>query len=481
MKRLFAGCIALLLAPAATAGPMMPAGPSPDPGLAGVWRVVGAATAPWVKPRVLAKADASLLEYAVEFADGEVKGPPPLMCTGARYSSGVTYRDELFGGKLSADTDGTLTRKVALTGVGDTTFRVFCGQRAVDLYRDDHGALVMAQGDVVYTLQRREGDGGYTAGFSGPSFDCTQARSTGEQLVCTDAALSKADQVLSRAYAALRMAETPESFATLRTAERAWLSYALKSCGAEKALPGPGGERNRITECLTEEYDARGGLLKDLKVERAGAMTIEPRMRLRTRASPYTEETDVYPWMNGGARATVFNAFVFKTLALDHWRTDDRKAFGAGEDFGDMHLFGRRTYSVARWDDRIVSLQISTDDFTGGNHDALDRTSVTWDLVENRQVRLGDIFSPGRDWQDFAFDFCKRDLHRQMQERGTPDFDDAEIRAAVASGGSWLWGVDTAQVIFMADFLAGAPGGEFDVEIPLKALVRFMKPEAPVR
>ncbi len=74
----------------ALAGAMMPAGASPESGLAGIWRVIEARAAPWTRPRTLGKRDAPLLEYAVEFAEHEVKGPDSLRCNGAKYSSGIT-------------------------------------------------------------------------------------------------------------------------------------------------------------------------------------------------------------------------------------------------------------------------------------------------------------------------------------------------------------------------------------------------------
>ncbi len=480
MMRLFAGFFALLLLSAA-AGPMMPAGPSPESGLAGVWRVVAAKPAPWTKPRTLTKKDAPLLEYAVEFADNEVKGPASLACKGARYSSGVSYQNELFGGKLAADKDGSLTKKIALSDSGATTYRVLCGQTARDFYVDNNYALVMAQGDVVYTLQRPDSGDQSTAGFSGPSFDCTKAKTTGEQLICNDAALAKADRTLSKAYSALRKTETAESFATIKTAQRAWLAYAMKSCGVEGPMPDAGGDRNRMTDCLTPEYNARTDLLKDLTVEKAGTLTLEPRMRFRTRAAPDTADTDIYPWMNGGPQAAAFNAFVFKALALGQWRTNDKQTFHAGEDMGEMRLYARRTYTTARFDGRIVSLLVSSDDFTGGNHDALDQSALTWDLAKGRRVMLGDVFAKGQDWKNFAFATCKKDLHEQMQERGAPDLDAAQIRAVVANEGSWLWSADKARVIFMVDTIGGLPGGAFEVEIPLKALRPFMTPDSPVR
>jgi len=92
-----AAVIAIALARPALAEPMMPAGASPEAGLAGVWRVIDAKPAPWSRQRRLTKRDAPLLAYAIEFAANEVKGPAPLACPGATYSSGVTYRDEAFG------------------------------------------------------------------------------------------------------------------------------------------------------------------------------------------------------------------------------------------------------------------------------------------------------------------------------------------------------------------------------------------------
>ncbi len=99
---------------------MMPPGPSPESGLAGVWRFVGAETGPWARPRKLTKKDAPLLEYAIDFETGEVRGPPPLACKSAKYQSGVTYQSEMFGGKLSA---AAARRRSRSSNSEVTTFR----------------------------------------------------------------------------------------------------------------------------------------------------------------------------------------------------------------------------------------------------------------------------------------------------------------------------------------------------------------------
>src|SRR5689334_13143918 len=102
----FAGALVALASPA-TAQFMKP-GPSPESGFAGTWRVIAATPAPWESASP--KRDKPLLEYAVRFSDGETKGPPPLACAAAKYSSGVTAPDDLFDGKLKAAGSGAMAR-----------------------------------------------------------------------------------------------------------------------------------------------------------------------------------------------------------------------------------------------------------------------------------------------------------------------------------------------------------------------------------
>ena len=313
LTRVFAiaGLIAALPLSAAQSGPMMPAGPSPEAGFAGVWRIIGAKSAPWTKPRKLTRKDAPLLEYAVEFAANEVKGPAPLACQHAKYSSGVTYRDEAFGGALAGDQDGRLEKAVHLSGQF-STYRVVCGNDVRDFYFDDNADLVTLQDGVVYTLERPTGmdPQQYKAGYSGPSFDCTAAKTTGERLICIDAALSKSDRALDEAYTALKRGLPSASFATFQSAQRAWLAYAMENCGADRPMPEALGDRNVVAECLNTAYSDRADLFSGVKADKAGAMVLEPRMRSRARAEAHIEETDIYPWMSGGPQSAAFNAFI---------------------------------------------------------------------------------------------------------------------------------------------------------------------------
>jgi len=473
MKAYVALATALFVS-SATAGPMMPPGNSPESGLAGVWRFIGAQTAPWAKPRKLTKNDAPLLEFAVDFENGEVKGPAALACKGAKYQSGITYQTEMFGGGHES-----AAKALALSNGEITTYRVACGAKARDLYFDDHADLKMADGDVIYTLERPTGmdTEQYTAGFSGPSFDCTKAKTTGEKLICSDASLAKADKRLAAAYHALKASLSAESFATFQAGQRAWIAYVMKSCGADASSLDAGS----VTECLKDEYDARTDLLVSAKPVRSGPLVIEPHMRFRTRAKPVTEDSDVYPQMQGGPEATAFNAFVARSLKLDRWRMDDKVLFQYGDGANDMKLHAHRFYAVDRLDARIVSFDVSTSDYVGGHSERRGNKAFTWDLRSGREVSLDDVFAKGADWKKFVLAYSTRDLRKQLASDGMPDDTaNTDLSLQVTDGGNWSWGKDAATVTFVVFMNGGMPERTYDVSIPYKALMPYMKPDAPV-
>ena len=483
MKRLrtAAGLVVTLVA--ARGAAMMPTGPSPEPGLQGVWRVIGAGSAPWTSPRRLTKRDAPLLEYAVEFRDREVKGPPPLACESAKYSSGVSYQDDLFGGKLANDKNGSFARAVNLTSGSPTTFRVICGTSVRDYYVDDNADLVVAEGGVVYTLQRPGGmdPEQYKAGFSGPSFDCTKARTAGEQFICKDASISKADRRLASAYHRLRQTEIAESFATVQASQRAWLNYVLKSCKAAGKMPDDLGQKNDIRSCLDENYTDRAERLDGARVVKSEALLLEPRMRFFSRAKPETEESDIYPWMSGGKSSAAFNAWISRVLELSGKKMDDKQLFAFGNDIPeDMKLYARRTYSVVRFDSKIASLQVLTYDYTGGAHEVLGETSLNWDLIKGRPISLNDVFQKERGWARFATDYCLNDLRDQFQAQGAPGPDRSAVTDVVNDGGNWMFDKDKAIVHFTVYTVASFSGGEFDVDIPYRILKPYMRADAPV-
>ncbi|HEY2033846.1 MAG TPA: lysozyme inhibitor LprI family protein [Rhizomicrobium sp.] len=453
---------------------MMPAGPSPDSGFAGTWRVIAAAPAPWASRKTLTKADTPLLEYAVEFRDGVAKGPPALACDHAQYSSGQTYLDGLFGGKIKGNT--AADAKLHLTNP-PSTFWTICGANHREYYIDDNADLLMADGDVIYTLQRPTGmdTEQYTPGFSGPSIDCAKAKSAADHLICTDASLAKADREMSAAYARLKSSETPESFATVQASQRAWLGYVIKSCKAGGKLPDDQGAQNDLQQCLSDNYTDRAERLGHVKVMKVRALTLEPRMRFFSRAKPATEDSDIYPWVVGD---NAFNAWAAKSLALDGRRMDDKNLFAfTADQVGDLKLYARRTYNVVRFDDRVASFQTYTYDYTGGAHEVLGERQFNWDMHAAKPIAPADVFM--KDWKKAITDYCVADLAKQFREAGNDAPKRADV-AGVVDSGAFLFGPKALRVHFTVYTITSFAGGEYDVDIPYTVLKPYLKSDAPV-
>jgi uncharacterized protein len=323
--------------------------------------------------------------------------------------------------------------------------------------------------------------GQYVPGYSGPSFDCTQAASAGERLICRDAALAKIDRKLGAAFDALRKAETAASFANLLAGERAWVAYVMKSCKANGAMPNDVGDRNSMTECLTAEYSDRADLMDGLSVAVAGPSIIEPRIRFRTRNHPEIEESDIYPFMTGFSAAATFNAFVSRALNLDRWRMDDVKLFRYGNDVADMKLHAHRSYSPVRFDGRIISLRVATSDFVGGHDEELGGYGLTFDVDSAKRLTLDDVFVAGGAWHAFVKTYCLKSLRERVEGEEKPaDLDLSSIDATIASADSWVWGADKATVVFTIFMNSGMPAEPYDVDIPYAQLKRFMRPSAAV-
>jgi len=199
-------------------------------------------------------------------------------------------------------------------------------------------------------------------------------------------------------------------------------------------------------------------------------------MRLFTRKRPSTEDSDIYPWMRGGGQAAAFNTWIAKALKLDKRRMDDKDLFPFGDEVADMKLYAHRTYSVERFDEKVVSLQISTFDYTGGAHEAINETSLNWDMRAQKPIALSDLFAKGEGWKRFVVGYCLKDLKGQNAEN--PDRDN--IEAVVRDGGNWLFAKDHAIVHFTVYTVASFAGGEYDVKIPYRALKPYLRPGAPV-
>jgi hypothetical protein len=479
MRRFFVATAGIALFLVVTAGARAEEGSgSPDADFFGFWRVIGAQMAPWVPSRPLRPGEAPLIGWMVEFADDALKGPAPLGCTPARYRGGQTALSDLFNRRLDRDNYIDQGSQLGFM-VGAETEKVGCGQTQIEYYLTHGGDLLTASGDVIYRLRKPKGDPrDFKAGDSAPGFDCVTADNAARKIICLDLKLSALDRKMMEGYRRLEAGETPASFATVRAAQDAWFSSIVQRCDAVGDLPAHADDVAQIRDCLADLYPERADLLDGGTIARAAALVLEPRMRFVLRTKPLFTNTDCYPWMVGGAAADAFNASATATLEADARRIDEHGLFVPANFPVNLALSARRTYAIVRFDTRVVSLQVRTEDYTGGSHEQVNEFSINWDVAKRKPISFADLFVLNKDGLQFAINFATKDLVRQFGGETPPRQDD--VAQVVSDPRDWLFSEDAAIVHFPVYSIANYSQGAFDVTIPFAGLKDYLVPDAAV-
>ncbi len=474
-RRILAG--AAILSAFANAAHAEDGSSDPDNDFFGFWRVIGAERAPWAVARGLKNGEAPLIGWTIEFHDGDLRGPPALGCKPARYVGSQTAMADVFDRRLDRDKFVEQGSVLGFMGWAETE-HVVCGDgTARDYYRTHGGDLLFAIGDVIYRLRKPKGDPStFQAGDTAPGFDCVTADNAARQVICLDLKLSRLDRTMTDGYRRLEAAETAASFASVKAAQQAWFASIVQRCDAGGPLPDHSDDVADIRDCLADLYPERAALFENTAVAKAAGHALEPRMHFAMRAKPLFVDTDTVPWLDGGPGAAAFNAYVAQTLAEDAKRVDpDHLYVPPGLPPGTA-LTARRRYAVSRFDARLISVQILTDDYTGGDHEHRREFSINWDLAKARSMGFGDLFPLDKDGLQFATDFAMKDLAGQFGSEPPPRQDD--VARVVADPRAWRFTADAAIVHFPVYSIANYSQGAFDVTIPFAALKEYLTPDS---
>jgi uncharacterized protein YecT (DUF1311 family) len=95
-------------------------------------------------------------------------------------------------------------------------------------------------------------------------FDCSKAQSSFEKAICSSPELSQEDDILAQAYQTALGGLSVDAADEVKSAQRAWLTYAQHSC-SDDAQPITGAYTDDQTDCLTGIYRDR---VRDLEASR---------------------------------------------------------------------------------------------------------------------------------------------------------------------------------------------------------------------
>lgn len=133
--------------------------------------------------------------------------------------------------------------------------------------------------------------------------------------------------------------------------------------------------------------------------------------------------TAEYPELTGidAATAVNFNQSGKKIAADANKRFKENIADLTAEDLkrftsDDAALYEQLTYSVELANDDVISLLFEDDSYTGGAHGSSITTTVNFDLKNNRELKLADIFVPNANYLKTLSESSLTDLKAQKIE-----------------------------------------------------------------
>ena len=336
--------------------------------------------------------------------------------------------------------------------------------------RSPHGSTLPHHRFVVPTLLVLASA---AAAQAQPSFDCAKAGTPVDKLICADSTLAAPDRELAARYEKLRGELSPDSFATVRQSQIAWLKRARADCApGRKTEDGPL-SREDAASCLVDQYGDRNAAL-DSPIRAIGKLTLEFRLRYRTTSDPDLIESDAYPWLTGEPTATAaaFNHYVARNFNLTKGLFE-AAGIKLEPDVPGGSIY-RRFYELYHTDVRLISLEVFEYHEANFGHAWRAERALNWDLMHGRPLTLGDIFVSDSKWQDAVTTFVHANL-RSSDDVQNPDslIDVADLTDTE----SWLFD-DSNAILLLGRGERSLAGESADVKLPYEVLQPFLRRDA---
>ena len=151
---------------------------------------------------------------------------------------------------------------------------------------------------------------------------------------------------------------------------------------------------------------------------------------------------------------------------------DDLKRFT-----GDAGLYDEVTYDVLLANDDVISLLFTDANYTGGAHPNTTNAVINFDLRNNRELKLADLFEPRSNYLKTISDYSLADLKKTLKDM----LDDQMLNDGASpkeeNYKNWNLTKKGLQINFEAYQVAAYAAGPQTVVIPYAKLQNIMRPE----
>jgi uncharacterized protein YecT (DUF1311 family) len=310
----------------------------------------------------------------------------------------------------------------------------------------------------------------FAALMAGPaaaaSFDCGKAQTPLEKIVCANPDLSKADEVMSTAYATALGGLSKPAETSVRGQQRAWLDFVNRACTAD-AKPATAPYAADDGACLSTFYTSREQALEQSRMldglrfytlDKYGA-GLDSDTSNDGDSSPVATLELSYAQIDGTTpEAMAFNGFVRKSLSSD--MTGDTLPDGDDDN---------ETLWVTASDSVHITLEDSSSTYEhGAAHGQYGISYLHFMRDQQRALVAGDIFAK-KGWQDrlrkLVLDAVKRSQGDDLFEEATQAVHEEAVDPA-----RWDFSPAGLLVQFEPYEVASFAAGPVSVTIPWGAL-----------
>lgn len=194
-----------------------------------------------------------------------------------------------------------------------------------------------------------------------------------------------------------------------------------------------------------------------------------------------------YPQLNGTANVAGFNQLVKTRITKEI--ADFRKLMSAttAEDLKtlppDINYYIDIGYDIEYADDDFISASFVRSEFTGGVHPNYNFLTVNYDLKNNRELKLADLFKPGAKYLNVISQYATKNLRERKdpesgENRGLAQ--DIFAEGALPKAENYArWNITRKGLLFTFDpyqVASYADGAQY-VMIPYAALKSIVRPD----
>jgi uncharacterized protein len=313
------------------------------------------------------------------------------------------------------------------------------------------------------------------------SFDCAKAKTPQEKAICTDPALSAADDEMAAAYRAALAVAPKEMVAEIREGQRAWVRSAASRCPCSAYAATSG-----LALCLKYYENDRTRVLRNMIVQKSGITFVWKTLILSEPGSRSVDGSKAEDSGDNSGPGTLNASWPEAMDGSPEWQAWNKamdaavpKDLAPDTDIDFTAALGHVTASL------VTATMDDTEFGHMAAHPNTNSIQFNWLLKQQRRLRADDVFLSDSGWDSEIQERCEKSLRKELGADYESYLERAEMAKVlhdiVIKPENWELTKDGLAVIFPVYAVACRACTPRPVKILWSDLRPFLKPDFEIR